>query len=488
MKTSLGSSLCIGIGFLCVVHGGCGGRDEGPEESFRPEAYTEFLDQLQRDTFLFFWKEAHSDHGMIPDRSPAKEYTFHTIAGVGFGLTAYGVGAERGYITRAEARDRTLMTLRFLWEAPKGEGTSGIIGHKGFFYHFLERESGLRHQSTELSSIDTGLMMAGILFSQSYFDGDHPDEARIRALADSLYLSVQWNWMQPRPPLMGMAWRPERGMSLHDYKGYDEAMILYLLALGSPTYPIDTSAWSAFTSTYRWEEFYGQEHVNFSPLFGHQYSHVWIDYRGIRDEYMRGRGIDYFENSRRATYAQREYAKDNPRGFIGYGDDIWGLTACVGPANEKRDVKGDSIAFRRYWARGAAARDIRDDGTIAPTAAGGSVPFAPEITIPALIEMKKQYGENWLYAEYGFLDAFNPTYTFTGEQSPTGKIDPEKGWVSWEHLAIDQGPILLMIENYRTGLVWEVMKKNKYLVTGLCRAGFTGGWLEGRCEETQEPH
>jgi hypothetical protein len=451
----------------------------GPSASAEKGTFDPFLEDLQRRTFDFFWETTNPANGLVPDRWPTP--SFSSIAAVGFGLTAYPVGVERGYISREEARDRTLATLRFLWTAPQGPQPADVAGHRGFFYHFLDMETGLRHQTTELSSIDTALLMLGVLCAQVYFDGAEPEEAEIRALADSLYRRVEWTWMQPRAPLIAMAWRPERGLSPHDYRGYNEAMLLYVLALGSPTHPIDESAWQAFTSTYEWADFYGQEHVNFAPLFGHQYSHVWIDFRGIQDAYMRERGIDYFENSRRATLAQRAYAIDNPMGWKGYGEEGWGLTASDGPLGATLEVNGEERTFRRYWARGAAAGDIRDDGTLAPTAAGGSIPFAPEVAIPALRAMRDRYGEH-LYQRYGFLDSFNPTLgdvEFTPER---GTRVPGVGWFNPDYLGIDQGAIVLMLENYRSGFVWELMKRSPYVVRGLCRAGFTGGWLAGRCE------
>ncbi|HEY8483982.1 MAG TPA: glucoamylase family protein [Longimicrobiales bacterium] len=438
-----------------------------------------FLDTLQARTFAFFWETTPPANGLTPDRWPSGR--FSSIAAVGFALTAYPVGVERGYITRAQARERVLNTLKFFWTAPQGPEPSGRAGYRGFFYHFLDMQTGERYGTNELSTIDTALLMAGVLFVQSYFDRDDPQEAAIRAYADSLYRRVEWTWFQRQSPLITMAWRPERGFGSAEYKGYDEAMILYILALGSPTHPVDPAAWRAFTATYDWGEFYGQEHVNFAPLFGHQYSHVWIDFRGIQDEYMREKGIDYFENSRRATIAQRSYAIHNPMGWKDYGENIWGLTASDGPVNATLEIRGQERRFRTYWARGAAKGDIRDDGTIAPTAAGGSVPFAPEIAIPALKAMRERYGDH-LFQKYGFLDAFNPTLDVEIDRPlQHGRIVPGVGWFDGDYLGIDQGPILLMIENYRSGLVWETMKKNPYIVRGLCRAGFTGGWLEGRC-------
>jgi hypothetical protein len=436
-----------------------------------------FLETLEQRSFEWFWDTTDARTGLVPDRWP--DINFSSIAAIGFGLTAYGVGAERGYITRVQARERTLTTLRFLWNAPQGSAPRDIAGYRGFFYHFLDMAEGRRFETVELSAMDTALLMAGVLFAQSYFDRAEPGEREIRSLADRLYRRVEWNWMQPRPPLIAMAWRPEQGMMPHDYKGYEEAMVLYVLALGSPAYAISPEAWKVRTANYRWDTFYGEQFINYAPLFIHQYSHVWIDFRGIHDEYTRKKGVDYFENSRRATYAQRAYASANPGGFRGYGPNVWGLTACIGPAGGKALVDGREVQFHDYWARGASSGDLRDDGTIAPTAAAGSLPFAPEIVGPALKEMQARFGER-VFKRYGFIDAFNVTFAASGLRSPTGTVHPE-GWFANNYLGIDQGPIVLMAENHRSGLVWEVMKRNSYIVRGLCRAGFTGGWIEGRC-------
>ena len=225
--------------------------------------------------------------------------------------------------------------------------------------------------------------------------------------------------------------------------------------------------------------FEGREQVNFPPLFGHQYSHAWIDFRGIRDAYMRGRGIDYFENSRRATLSQRDYAIANPMGWDGYGPEMWGLTAADGPKDTTLVIDGRQRTFFTYRARGASGDFVEDDGTLVPTAAGGSIPFAPEAAIPALMNMRRTYGDH-LFQRYGFLDSFNPTLK---QPIPTqhGRIVPGVGWFDGDYLGIDQGPIVLMIENHRSDLVWRLMRGNEHVVRGLCRAGFTGGWLDGRC-------
>jgi hypothetical protein len=433
-----------------------------------------FLDDLHERTFRYFLDLAHPTTGLVPDRYPTP--SFASVAAVGFGLTAYPIGVERGWMTREEARRRVLLTLRFLLDAPQGPQSTGVTGYRGLLYHFLDMQTGHRYGNVELSTIDTALFLGGALFCQSYFDGDHPDEAAIRQTADALYRRADWTFVRPRPPLLGMGWRPEEGFIPSDWKGYDESMILYILALGSPTHPVEPQAWTAFTSTYVWASYYGNEHVAFGPLFGHQFSHVWIDFRGIQDAYMRGKGIDYFENSRRATVSQRQFAIANPNSFAGYGEDVWGLTACDGPADVTLDVNGRNVRFHTYAARAASASWSNDDGTLAPTAAGGSIAFAPEICESALKKMHATYGEH-LWGRFGPLDAFNPTFTFTNIRLTHGKVVPGMGWFDTDWLGLDQGPIVAMIENHRTGLVWKTMRKNPYIAAGLRRAGFSGGWL-----------
>ena len=433
-----------------------------------------FLDTLERRTFDWFWEKSNASNGLTPDRWPTQ--SFSSVAAIGFALTAYPIGVERGYVARDAAADRTLKTLRFMYNAPQGPQATAVTGYKGFFYHFLDMNTGYRFETVELSTIDTSLLMAGVLFSQSYFTGTNPTESAIRAYADSLYLRVDWAWIRPKAPFVSMGWRPENGFIDYDWHGLNEGIILNVLALGSPTHPIDPASWTAYTSTYKWADFYGYPHLNFAPLFGHQYSHVWIDFRGIQDDYMRGRGIDYFENSRRATYSQRAYAIANPDGWRDYGPDIWGLTAGDGPIDTTIVIGGRTRKFFTYTAHGAASGEIHDDGTLGPTAAGGSIPFSPEIAIPALIKMREKYGDN-LFSTYGFLDSFDPTYD-VDIKPHHGKVVRGIGWFDTDYLGIDQGPIIAMIENYRSDLVWRTMRKNPYIVSGLKKAGFTGGWLE----------
>jgi hypothetical protein len=433
-----------------------------------------FIDELQRRTFRWFSDTANPVNGLVPDRWPTP--SFSSVAAVGFGLTAVPIGAEHGWITRAQAAERVLVTLRFLRDAPQGPNAEGMTGYRGFFYHFVDMTTGARYRDVELSTVDTTWLIAGVLFCQSYFDRDDPDEAEIRALADEIYRRVEWSWAQPRPPLVTMGWTPERGFHDLDWRGYDESMMVYILALGSPTFAIDPEAWPEFCRTYTWGSLYGYEHVTFAPLFGHQFTHAWIDFRGIRDAYMAGRGIDYAENTRRATLGQRAYAIANPRGFAGYGADVWGLTACDGAGDFTATVAGHAVTFMSYAARGVSATEVRDDGTIAPYAAASSLPFAPEVAIPALEAMHARWGD-YLWTDYGFVDAFNPTLNFAHPGIRFGRLVPGVGWFNTDYLGIDQGPLVLMIENYRSGLVWQVMRRNPYVVAGLRRAGFTGGWL-----------
>ena len=438
-------------------------------------AFEPFLVELQERTFRYFWDTANPSNGLIPDRYPTP--SFASIAAVGFGLTTYPIGVERGYITREQARQRVLTTVRFFHDAPQGPSPRGVSGHKGFFYHFLDMVTGERFGSSELSTVDTAILLAGALFCQSYFDGADPEEVEIRALVDDIYRRVDWYWAQPKGPAISLGWLPEQGFLKYDWRGYNEAMLVYLLALGSPTFPVGTDAWTEWTSTYdkHWRTLYGQEFLNFAPLFGHQYTHVWLDFRNIRDAYMRRRGLDYFENSRRAVYAQQAYAIANPRNCTDYSATVWGITASDGPADVALEDASGHWVFRSYAARGIDLTGTHDDCTVAPTAVVASIPFAPEVAIPAALEMHRRFGTH-IYAKYGFVDAFNRTFTFDVPLRH-GRRVAGFGWVADDYVGIDQGAILGMIENYRSALIWRVMQKNSYVRHGLARAGFSGGWL-----------
>ena len=421
-----------------------------------------FLDELQRDTFGYFLGETNPANGLVRDST--REGAPSSIAAVGFALAAYAAGAERGFISRAEAVKRVLAALRFFWESPQGREPDAT-GYRGFFYHFLDMETGRRAWESELSTIDTTFLLAGALAAATYFDGEAKAEREIAMLADALYRRVDWQWALNGDLTVSHAWKPGRGFSRYRWEGYNEAILLYVLGLGSPTHPLPEASYRAWTRTYRWKRLYGTEFLYAGPLFIHQLSHVWIDFRGVRDEYMRSRGIDYFENSRRATFAQQQYAIRNPRGFAGYGESCWGLTASDGPGPALRRIDGVERRFYDYKARSIPYGP--DDGTVAPWAAVASLPFAPEIVLPAIRHFHEAHPQ--LRSHYGLLCSFNPTFTDGSRPGP--------GWHSSGYYGIEQGPIVLMIENHRSGFLWSLMKRCPYLITGLRRAGFADGWL-----------
>ncbi len=452
--------------FLSACSIVCSQRQTGGPDPHPSAAWDPLLDTIQTRTLRYFLETTSAQNGLAPDRWPARSPS--SIAAVGFALTCYPIAVEHGLITRPDGAARVLTTLRFFRRLAPSDATASPGGYKGFYYHFIRMEDGAREWESELSTIDTGLLMMGVLCCQSYFSADNPQERELRSLADSLYRRIDWKWAMAGRPGITMGWTPEHGFHDLTWNGYNEAMFLYIIALGSPTHPVPAEAWEHWTSSYAWGPMYGYEYVQFAPLFGHQFTQCWLDLRGVPDTYMRAHGIDYFENSRRATLAQRAYASANEKGWIGYSDSLWGFTACDGPKDTAFDVEGTRRRFESYGARGFSPRWSNDDGTIAPTAAGGSLPFAPEVCIPALRTMRRSF-DTLLWSRYGFKDAFNLTY-----RTPATPA----GWFDRDYLGIDQGPIAVMIENFRNGFVWNIMKKNSVIVEGLRRAGFSGGWLD----------
>ncbi|MGE5563849.1 MAG: glucoamylase family protein [Bacillota bacterium] len=452
-----------------------------PAFASAPSKLPAFYDEIEERTFRWFWDTVNRKNGLVPDRWPTP--SFSSIALVGFALPAYAIGVERGWCSRADARALTLTTLRFFWNAPQGPEPTGRSGYKGFFYHFLDVDTGVRFKDVELSSVDTTILLMGVLFAGEYYDRSDAAEAEIRQLARAIYERADWNFFRSdgRKPV-SMGWHPEQGLIEANWVGFNEGMFVNILALGSPTHPGPDDLWQQWTSNYG--EFWRGEgktrRIGFAPLFGHQYSHIFIDFRGIQDEVMREAGFDYFENSRRETYANRAYCIANPMGWRGYSKDLWGLTACDGPGSFELPYRGEKRTFYGYSARGPVGEpDGRDDGTIAPTAALGSLPFAPEIVIPCAQALRVQPR---LFDRYGFKDSFNPSFTYTNVKVDGGSVDPKSGWVDGDYLGIDQGPILLQAANYRDDFVWRAMRRVPAIRRGLERAGFTGGWLSGSGE------
>ncbi|HET6545402.1 MAG TPA: glucoamylase family protein [Rhodanobacteraceae bacterium] len=420
------------------------------------------LDRVQKDSFRFFADRFNPVNGLVCDSTEPDKPS--SIAVVGFALSCYPVAVERGWMTRSEAIARTLAALRFFHDADQS-GAAGGVGYKGFFYHFLDMQSGCRAWRSELSTIDTALLVAGMLTAARYFTGSAEAEREIGALARAIYERIDWRWAQNGGAAVSMGWTPERGFIRWRWIGYAEALILYALALGSPSHPVGPAAYAGWLAGYRWKRIYDFAHVYAGPLFIHQFSHIWIDFRRIADAYMAPRQIDYFENSRRATYVQYEYGRRNPKQFKDYHGKCWGWTASDGPGWQIRTVHERTRRFFGYRARGAPFGP--DDGTVAPWASLASLPFAPELVVPTIRYLTDETLNP--HHPFGFYASFNPTF-----HAKPG--DP--GWISQWHFGLNQGPIVLMIENYRNGLIWRLMRECEPIVRGLRRAGFRGGWLD----------
>lgn len=411
------------------------------------------LDTIQRKTFEYFLHESHPEMGIIRDR--AAEGAFASIAATGFGLPIYAVAVERKWMSRDEAVNNTLKILNFFADSEDNPQRS----HKGFFYHFLDMEKGNRVDKCELSSIDTGILLMGVIFARNYYDGNSASEKKIRELSAKLLSNLDWTVFNmdansKQPYTISMAWHPETGTTNWGWHGYTEGLFLYVLAAGTG---IDDPQqhYQGWLNTYEWKTPYPElSHVAFPPLFGHQFSQIFIDFRGLSDQYLKVKGIDYFENSRRATLAQQQYAIQNPKGWKGYDAYTWGFTATDGPGSKYNF--GDK-KFEGYAGRGATGKDdvVAEDGTIGIYAPICSLPFTPEESLKTIKNIKSKMG-NKLWGKYGFYDAFNET----------------ANWVDNDFVGIDQGPTILMIENFRTGLVWKYMMKDPIIQQGLEKLNF----------------
>jgi hypothetical protein len=418
------------------------------------------LDRLQRAAFDYFRQATNPANGLIADNSRANSPV--SIAVVGFALSSYPVAVERGWLARAEAVQRSLAALRFFRDSDQSGGPAAT-GYKGFYYHFLDFRTGARVWRSELSMIDTALLIAGALTASMYFDSSAADEIELRKIVDLLFRRVDWRWAQDGGETLRQGWKPECGFLHYGWEGYNEAIVLYVLALGSPTHPLEGHCYHAWTATYQWENVYGYDFLYGGPLFVHQFSHAWIDFRGIKDPFMREKRCDYFENTRRATLVQREYAQRNPNEFAGYDEHCWGLTACDGPTDELPDTAGEPRRLFGYAARGVPYGP--DDGTIAGWAPLASLPFTPDVALDAVRQMHQRYPE--MLSDSRYASSFN---------AGLAGVD-HRAWVSSGSFGLDQGIVVMMIENYRTGLIWRLMRDCDPIRTGLRQAGFRGGWL-----------
>jgi len=454
-----------------------GDRPEGPRlrrKSIRrgERGDDAILHELQKKAFRFFKHYVNPQTGLVLDSTQPDAPS--SIAATGFGLSCYPVAVERGFMSRAAALAHTLAALRFFHNADQS-GAADSTGYKGFFYHFLHADTGRRAWQSELSTIDTALLLAGMLVAALYFDGDGA-EREVRERVYAIYARIDWRWAQNGGASISMGWKPESGFLPWRWEGYNEALLLYVLALAAPESNVQRDAYDAWTTDFRWRRLYGHSVLYAGPLFIHQFPHVWIDLRDIRDDVMRKKDTDYFRNSTVATHIQRKYAIRNPRKFAGYEKNCWGFTASDGPGDRRTKYRGRMHQFYDYIARGAPFGP--DDGTISPWAAIASLPFAPDIVLEEIRHLERLIGHS--PAGYGFHASFNQSW-------PDGRAwgglryklqgSERTAWVSPWHFALNQGPIVLMIENYRSDLIWRLTRQCWPIREGLRRAGFEGGWL-----------
>jgi hypothetical protein len=419
----------------------------------------EMLDSLLQETFSHFLNEVNVNTGLITDKTMPGSPS--SVAVIGLGLCCYIVGVNRGLITKADAIQKTLVILRFFSAGHQGTEPDAM-GYKGFYYHFLDMETGKRAWTCELSTVDTAFFIAGVLTAAGYFTADSQDELEIRTLADQVYRRIDWTWALNGTANICHGWNAESGFLPYYWKDdYSEAHLLYIFALGSPTFAIGKEGYDQWTATFKWETIYGIAHLYSGPLFIHQLSQIWIDFRGIRDEFNRKTGIDYFENSRRATYVQQQYAIENSHHFAHYSKNCWGFTASDGPGNQTVIIGDQQRTFYDYISRGAPFGP--DDGTVSPWAVVASLPFAPEIVIETIRHAIERLHLK-SHQQYGFNASFNPTYPEKSRNS--------NGWVSPWIFGLNQGPTILMIENYDSGLIWQIAKNCPYIEKGLQKAGF----------------
>ena len=384
----------------------------------------QFLNELENANFQFFWEQASPKTGMVKDRCTVQTTdsgVVASIAATGFGLTALCIGEQRKFIPAPAARERVLETLRFLWRK--------LPHHRGFYYHWANLNTGERVWDSEVSSVDTAILLCGVLMCREHFRS-----AEITQLAGDIFNRVDWTWLSEDTSLLPHGWTPEVGFLPYRWDYYSELMMMYLLGLGSSSHPLRDETW------YAWKrltfEYDGLRYIgSFAPLFIHQYSQAWFDFRGKRDKYA-----DYFQNSVTATEVHRRFCLELGSQFPDYSDELWGITAS------------DSEEGYVIWGGPPATGPI--DGTVVPSAAGGSLPFLPQPTMRVLRTIRNKYGKAW--SNYGFVNAFNPL----------------KNWYDSYVIGIDTGITMLMAENLRSSFVWDTFMKTPEARRGMDRAGF----------------
>ncbi|QQE09978.1 hypothetical protein JD969_10650 [Planctomycetota bacterium] len=427
VRSKLVSFIAFALGFL-LVSVSISNAQLNKVEKIAGEniiAKDQFIDELAKRCFLFFWEKADPKTGLIPDRTAvdgSEETDISSIAATGFGLTSYCIAEDRGWITRKQAYERIRKTLLYL----------DTMEHvKGYMYHFVNMKTGERVWECELSSIDTALLMLGVLTVSEHYKG-----TEVERLANRLYERVEWDFMLTDDNTLSMGWKPEHGFLRAKWNSYNELMMLYLLGLGSSSHPLESSTWHAWKRVPVYS-YAGRTYLNCPPLFTHQYSQAYFDFENKHDGYA-----DYWMNSKLATEAQRQFCIDLAESFPKWNENIWGLTASDG-----------KDGYRAWGGPPAPLEPL--DGTVVPCAPGGSIPFAPEICIDALYSMYRTYG-NDIWKRYGLADAFNP----------------HNDWVAKDVIGIDVGITLLMIANYQDRFVWNVFMSHPAAQRAMERAGF----------------
>jgi len=383
------------------------------------------LDELEKANYLYFWEQAHPATGLIKDRCNTRATDtgiVASIAGTGFGLTALCIAQQRGWVSLSDSRERVLTVLRFLWKK--------MPTHRGFFFHWANIITGERIWDAEVSSVDTAILLCGVLACRQHFR-----HVEINRLASDIFNRVDWTWLSEDTSLLPHGWTPEIGFLPYRWDFYSEHMMMYLLGLGSSSHPLPAEAWNAWKRTTF--EYHGLRYIgSFAPLFVHQYSQAWFDFRGKRDRYA-----DYFKNSTTAVEAHRRFCLELSKQFPDYSDDLWGISASDSPNG--------------YVVWGCPPEIGPIDGTVVPSAAAGSLPFQPTATLRVLKHIRNRY-QSHAWSRYGFVNAFNPL----------------KNWYDTDVIAIDTGITMLMAENLRTAFVWNTFMKSPEAQRGMQRAGF----------------
>jgi hypothetical protein len=428
LKVAGKASALLPLGILLGNSSCSGGSPKGaPATPVATVTFTDeqLLDAIERAAFEFFWNECSPHTGQIKDRALADggdTRTVSSVAATGFGLAALCIGHSRGYRAPSEIRDRVITTLEFLLNKAPAE--------QGFFYHFFDMNTGARAFNSEASSIDTAIVVCGVLTARAYFE-----DPSIKTLATQLYERVNWPWMLNGGTTFSMGWKPESGFIGSRWDTYSELMMLYLLAIGSPTAPVSPDTWSAWSRNKL--SYQGIEYITTNaPLFIHQYSHAWFDFRGKTDAFAK-----YFENSVAATKAHKLFCLSLASRFSDYSDSLWGITS--------------SDSAKGYVAWGGPPPMGAIDGSVVPAAAAGSIAFVPADCLRVLHTLRENYGST-VWKKYGFVDAFNPL----------------TNWVNPDVIGIDVGISMLMIENQRTGFVWTNFMKNPEAAKAMAKAGF----------------